>query len=273
MIKALIIDLDGTLLNSAKSVSTQDKETLIECKGKGLELYFATARPPLLETMLDSFDDIIRIFNGGIFYNGGLIKYDNICEYIYIEQEWLQMLLFHLLYFDDCNIVFQMKDECHSFRIPSDISIKSWGITQSNLVDFGYVINNLAHFKIIKILIFYGDITRPQKKLPNELINVLNECRNLRVYITDHQKVAQIMHRSASKENAINILCHHKSYKKENIAFFGDDEPDKIALLQLPYSIAMYNALEHIKKVAKFVTLDNDHSGVSYAIHNYLKIL
>jgi len=58
MIKALIFDIDGTLLNGENKMSPKTKETLIECAKKGYKLFFATARPPLLDRMVSWNDDI-----------------------------------------------------------------------------------------------------------------------------------------------------------------------------------------------------------------------
>lgn len=51
MIKCIFIDLDGTLLNSEKKISKDTLNSLIKCKNGGIQIFTATARPPLLKNV------------------------------------------------------------------------------------------------------------------------------------------------------------------------------------------------------------------------------
>lgn len=78
LIKALFFDLDGTLLTSSRKLSDKTKTVLKKCREVGIKVFTATARPPLLSKMLNlttEEEEIIQ--DGGIFYNGGCICYNN----------------------------------------------------------------------------------------------------------------------------------------------------------------------------------------------------
>lgn len=78
MIKALFFDLKGTLLTSAKKLSVKTKSALKVCKGAGIKIFAATARPPLLTKMLNFTQEEEEILqDGGVFYNGGCIYCGN----------------------------------------------------------------------------------------------------------------------------------------------------------------------------------------------------
>lgn len=71
-VKLIALDLDGTLLNSAKEISAPNIEAIQEARQKGVEVVLTTGRPlaaiqPFLKTlkMLD-FDDFSITFNGGL---------------------------------------------------------------------------------------------------------------------------------------------------------------------------------------------------------------
>ena len=66
MIKALFFDLDGTLLTSEKTLARSTREALRACRKKGISLFIATARAPLLETMLGWTEIELNLFDGGI---------------------------------------------------------------------------------------------------------------------------------------------------------------------------------------------------------------
>ena len=51
------------------------------------------------------------------------------------------------------------------------------------------------------------------------------------------------------------------------------DAPNDLEILQTAgYAVAMGNALNEIKQIADFITKDNDHDGVAYAIEKLFKI-
>ncbi len=45
-IKAIVLDLDGTLLNSEKKVSNRNLNSILKCYSYGIQIIIATARPP-----------------------------------------------------------------------------------------------------------------------------------------------------------------------------------------------------------------------------------
>ncbi len=68
---AVVLDLDGTLLNSEKSISDRNHKSISACLERGMHIIFATARPPravkrfLPKELLD--------VGSFVFYNGALI--------------------------------------------------------------------------------------------------------------------------------------------------------------------------------------------------------
>lgn len=84
MIKALFLDLDGTLLNSERIISRQTRLTLEKCKESGIKLFIATARPPLLDRMLLWDENTLSLFDGGAYYNGGCIEIEEQKDYQFI---------------------------------------------------------------------------------------------------------------------------------------------------------------------------------------------
>ena len=52
MIRAIFFDLDGTLLDNDKRIPASAYEALEKCRERGIALFVATARPPILEKML-----------------------------------------------------------------------------------------------------------------------------------------------------------------------------------------------------------------------------
>lgn len=52
---AVILDLDGTLLDSSKRVSQRNRDAILQCHRRGMKIIIATARPPrTVESLLPS---------------------------------------------------------------------------------------------------------------------------------------------------------------------------------------------------------------------------
>ena len=74
-----------------------------------------------------------------------------------------------------------------------------------------------------------------------------------------------------SKGYTINYLLKKLHLKKDNAICFGDNINDQAMFNACKYSVIMNNAKEELKKKAKYITLDNNHSGITYFIKEYFK--
>ena len=69
--KMLVLDLDGTLTNNYKEITSKTKETLMQAQAKGVRIVLASGRPtygitPIAnELMLTNYGGFILAFNGG----------------------------------------------------------------------------------------------------------------------------------------------------------------------------------------------------------------
>ena len=79
----------------------------------------------------------------------------------------------------------------------------------------------------------------------------------------------EVSPRSVSKGAGLVNLCKHLEIPLEETVAIGDAEND-LEILQLAgVGVAMGNAIDSVKKIADFVTADNDHGGIVKAIEKY----
>ena len=270
MIKALFFDLDGTLLTSDKIISEKTKMTLIKCKEKGIKLFVATARFPLLKQSLPSLGDILDIFNGGSYYNGGCIEIDNNKEYFPIKNNIVKNIIEYVFEYNDLNISLQLEDEIHAFRFPLK-DLNDWKLNAEQVI----TLNQVQKENIVKIIIFYENLIDSKILMNEKLVSILKSyCMGKAQFsLTDKGKVIQIMAKSADKLSGVEKIRKILKLKKDEIAVFGDDFNDIEMLSAYKYSFAMGNAEEEIKNSAKYITLDNNNDGIDYAIKDILNII
>lgn len=271
MIKVLFFDLDGTLLNSKKAISEQTKATLKKCTLKGIKLFIATARPPLLSRMLSWDTDILSLFEGGSYYNGGCIEIGGYKEYVPISEEVVNGVIKLVEEYPHLNIALQMEDEYHALRFPlTEKAYASWGITASNCIQS----DNSRTLKTVKILIFYENLIDSVTDIDSRLVSSLkNLCSEQAQFYLDKGKCVVITGLSVNKYESIEKIRTRLKLEKDELAVFGDDINDVEMLSSYSNSIAMGNADVHIKNIAKYVTLDNDHDGIHHAILNILNLI
>ena len=70
-----------------------------------------------------------------------------------------------------------------------------------------------------------------------------------------------------SKGNAVKLLCKDFGIKLDEVIAFGDQMNDISMISIVGFGVAMGNAKDEVKEVARFVTLTNDENGVAYAIN------
>ena len=69
-IQAIVLDLDGTLLNSDKSISSRNYQAVTRCFDSGIHIIIATARPPrATNQFLKKFPFVDYM----VYYNGALV--------------------------------------------------------------------------------------------------------------------------------------------------------------------------------------------------------
>lgn len=246
----IVLDLDGTLLNSNKEVSNRSYNAIIDCASLGMKFIFATARPP---RAVKSFmkEELLRL-GSFIYYNGAYIdcKHTGIKAHVLIESEITAEVLDYCLHCNpDLDLSVEVKDEWLSLReydYTMLIKVKGTPIVKS--------LEELKRLEVSKIL-FSGkiDMDAFQEKF-NTKLNILT---------TDNGKLIQISSLSASKESAVSLVCKAMNISLENVIVFGDDFNDIGLFNSCGWPVAMGNAMEELKLISKEVTETNDNDGVA----------
>lgn len=270
-IKALFLDLDGTLLTSKKVISPKTRATLEKCKSNNIKLFIATARPPLLDKMLSWDSGTLSLFYGGSYYNGGCVLIDGNKIYSPIADDIVEKIIQYVCRYDHINIALQLEHEKHAFRYPlEEIGYRAWGVSAESALN----LDQVNRLRTIKILVFFSNLVDSVTTIDRELVSALEKlCRNAaQIYLTDKGIVVQIMAKSVNKASSVEKIRLQLGMEKNEIAVFGDDVNDVEMLCEYENSVAMGNAEEFVKQKARYVTLDNDSDGIHHAIKNILQI-
>lgn len=267
---AIVLDIDGTLLNSYGQITDNTLYALQECANKNILLYIATARPQRLVFRPSEVpSDADFLIERGVFYNGA-VAIDKTLGY---SKSWMMpseitssVTKYLIEEIPDIYIAIQRKDETHSFLQPfSDDDLQGWGITRNELIPF----DKASQDECSKIVAWHK--TKNMTGMYHALMDRYGD--NINVFITDSASWIQVMSNEASKESALIDLFSLRGISPDDVIVFGDDMPDIGMLGYFGYSVAMGNAPESIKGIAKYITLSNDEDGIVYALREYFGII
>lgn len=260
-IQAIVLDLDGTLLGSDKSISPRNYQAVKRCFDTGLHIIIATARPPrAANQFLKKFPFVDYM----VYYNGALVTCNSKqnVRHISIPMEISQQINKYIeLQVPQSIITYEVNDSWYTCRPVLDSQCAQLGIRSNDpkpqVVHKDYI-NSLSP---TKILVLGCSTWRDILEQFGDHVNVI---------ATDEGVLVQIMHKSASKEKAVQWVLSDIGVKSENVMVFGDDFNDLGLFHMSGFPVAMENAIIELKNCAAHITDSNDHDGVAIAIERFV---
>jgi Cof subfamily protein (haloacid dehalogenase superfamily) len=275
-VKALIFDIDGTILTPEGVMSERTLDVLRECHNKGIILSVATARAGRLVFPDGTIPgEHSFLLERGIFYNGGTIIDKTMAFYQHtpIPGNVVGEIVATVAEFSsNIQIALQHDDQYHSFRmLPSPDDLVGWGFNSDEIEEFSRASEKPA----TKIMVFNGsDFTKmsaDMTHLYNHLIQKFSH--QVHINLADSCYCLYIISKHTGKGVAGSKLVSLHGIKPEETAVFGDDTPDLDMFTQFNNCIAMGNAHVELKKRAAFVTKPNYEDGIEFALREHLKIV
>ncbi len=245
-VKAIIVDLDRTLLHTDKTLSAHTAKVLKECKRRGIKILVATARP--LRTA-KQYCDLID-FDAMVVSNGARVIYRNQQTDYSISQSCAERLLNALNHYPNLRITLETGDCAYSNHPIEDYETT----LTDNLVGIS---NKEGALKILVHLDSEDTLPFVQKELTEDLY-----------YTIAHGYLLQIMSTSATKWNGIKAMLDICNYSPNETVYFGDDQDDIEPIKMCGLGIAVSNGIDEAKAAADYITESNDADGVAKFIEH-----
>ena len=247
-IKAIILDLDGTLLDDNKKISDKTIEFLKQIK-EDIKVIPASARQfctikPYLEK-LDLLDDN----NYTICFNGSLIVNNK-------EKELFSSYI-------DKNIVIKIDDFILDNNIYWTYYLYDSRLLRNDISNIDEFVNKNKIYKIV-------GISTPE--VIDKIRNNLPKCilDNLEITSSELNRI-EFVNKGMTKVKAIELLLNKLDINKENVVAIGDGDNDIDMIKYAGCGIAMSNSPEIVKENADIVTKNsNNEDGVYYVINELL---
>ncbi|HGN1705846.1 TPA: sugar-phosphatase [Providencia rettgeri] len=266
-IKLVAIDLDGTLLNSQHQISSTVKDAIKRAQQKGIHIILASGRPfsgiaPYLKELgLDTANNYCISNNGSVIHqtNDGSHLVENLLDfddYQYFEELARNVGVHMHALADNCMFT--------ANRHISHYTVKDAYLTNTPLIycPVNEMDNTLAFTKFMMI-------DHPEKLdigisyIPENAFENYSLTRTSPYFL-------EISNRTSSKGAALQSICEKLGITPDKVMSIGDQNNDIQMLQYASVSVAMGNAIESIRQMAKFVTNTNEEDGVAVAINKFI---
>lgn len=266
MIKIVAIDLDGTLFDSKKNISNENRATIKKAKELGCKIVLATGRPisgvtPVLEDLnLTSEFDYVIVYNGAKVYNVGTkeiifsstIDGKSVKE-LYYESKKLGVH-FH---------AFRQNEELitpiHNPYTDVEARINH---VKDNLFDFNNINDNDLFLKAMMV-----DCDENITRIMNEVNPIYKEKYSM---VRSSKIFLEFLNKNTHKGHALVALANHLKIDLKDTMAIGDAGNDLPMIKAAGIGVAMENAFPDIKIEANYITSSNEESGVAQAIEKFI---
>lgn len=239
--KAIITDLDRTLLHTDKSISKYTIDIMQKCHKQGIYVMAASARPlrdiQVYNDMI-GFDAITAVNGAVISLPQGIMEFGISCESG-------EKILSDILRCPDVFLSIETSKGLYSNR---DIPIWKPVVYDK----FPKLPENIVLYKILA--------SSEQKAMYNGIESALTDD----VYHTiANNQLIQIMSCQATKWNGIRHMLSFFDISPSDTVYFGDDNDDIEPIKNCGSGIAVSNAIPPVMAAADQITDSNDLDGVA----------
>jgi len=267
-IKAIFLDLDGTLNNDDKVITPRTRAALMAAQEKGIRIVLASARPlPGLYKERDALE--INRFSGILMaYNGGRIA-DAATGKILFETAMDRELTKSVLQKLKDLPVTPILDDGKQFFVNDENGYKVQYECENNRMTCTEVsdLAGFLNFDPVKILLAIKPekLAQVQESIQQWLPATLTVVQTAPFYL-------EVLPASINKGKGLLDTCHVLGILPEDTVAFGDAENDIPMLKAAGVGVAMGNAAPNVKAIADAVTGDNNQDGIAVWLEEKLQL-
>ncbi len=264
----LVLDIDGTLVGSDKTISEKTREAIIKAQQRGKIVAIASGRS--IAGIRKTASNISLEQYGGyvIAYNGTTVVNCKTGECIYnqmVPKELVKPVYEAAKRVNAGIVVYNdnTKEMISGNGLNEYIKIdaEACNVTINEVSDFVKAIN----FPFNKFLLS----GKPEHMAEVEKIMAKEFGDRLNVFRSDPFYV-ELLPRYVDKGVAVEKLVKHLDIQREKVICIGDSYNDLPMLRFAGMGVAMGNAQQEVKEIADYVTTSNDEDGIVNVIDKFM---
>lgn len=259
-------DLDGTLLNDERKIVPATKKAIRQLLKKGHIVCLVSGR--VIYQAVDFIKDLelkhYYIGNAGGFVYCLKEKKEFHLSKPFSFQDKLNALALAIAYqreltYYDGTCLWKMY---FGKNVKTDVKDRYYFLASTSTTYFLYDDQHLAINNFLNKNVYHINIKVESFRV-EELVNTLNQklSEHLVIHVSS-RTILEITNKNINKFNALSFILEREKILPENMYCFGDSGNDVEMLTYCHNSVAMGNAIDKIKKIAKYVIGDNNSDGI-----------
>ncbi len=261
--KLIVIDVDGTMLNSKRELTKRTVQTLRKVQQMGIRVALASGRPtygilPLAKAIdLGVYDGFIISYNGAQVMEArtGQILFERRIDpqmVPYLEKKARKMGL-TMAYYDGNEVV---STDIQNPHIVDEAEMNGMTLRQDEELSL-----SMDDWPAEVMLVSDDEeaLTSLEQHMQRHLNGVMDTIHSNPYYL-------EIVGYQVGKSYAMGALVQKMGIGMAEVLAIGDGEADINMIQMAGTGVAMANATEGVRRCADFTTLSNDEDGAALAI-------
>jgi Cof subfamily protein (haloacid dehalogenase superfamily) len=262
LIAAVLADVDGTLVTSAKVVTARAIEAIEKLHQRGVLFAITSGRPPRGMRMLIHPLEMrgpMAAFNGGIIVQPDMTIADERPVPVDVAPTVIDVIRAHGLYpwiYRGTEWYVTDPDAPHVMREAATVQFQPTVVpSYDSLLD--------RAVKIVGASDDHDRVERCEAVVQQQFGTHVSASRSQPYYL-------DVTHPEANKGVVAERLSHYYQIPLEQIATLGDGANDVLMFQRSGLSIAMGNASEEVQRQATCVTASNEDEGFAKAVEEFI---
>ena len=261
--KLIVLDVDGTMLNSNREVTKRTVQTLRRVQQMGIKIALASGRPTYGILPLAREIDL-GVYGGYIIsYNGAQVMEAQTGQIIferridpqmvpYLEKKARKMG-FTMAYYDGDEVV---SDDISNPHVVDEAALNGMTLRQDDILSLSM---DDWPAEIMLVSDDEDALTSLEQHMQRHLAGVMDTIHSNPYYL-------EIVGYQVGKSYAMSALVQKMGIQMSEVLAIGDGEADINMIQMAGTGVAMANATVGVRRCADFTTLSNDEDGAAVAI-------
>lgn len=262
-VKLFVTDLDGTLLPTGQAVSAENIRAAQEAANRGVVVTIATGRMyraalPIAHSL--GVDVPIITYNGALIKSvGGDVFYTSYLspEYVLEVVEFCHEKNWHVQLYSNDELYYAEEDS-YTVAYEADQKIKGHAVGWKDMEEHTG--------QVTKLLVISDSLEETEERIAILRPKFADKVSVMR----SNPRYTEVTNLGVSKAAGIRRLAERLGIEMKDTMAIGDSDNDLPMLKAVGKSIAMGNALPHVKEICDYVTGDCKADGFAEAIRRYV---
>lgn len=265
MYKLIALDIDGTTVNAKHEITERTKSAIAKARAKGVLVMLCTGRP--IHGIRNYLEELDMNQEGdySITFNGALIQ-DNFTGEVLVDLPLSEK---------EMHVLQELADELQLLTHYSDVKsiytnhpvMPPYAVMESYITTapLQYVERSKGFVGCSKFMISAEEdaFNKGYGAFPDEIHQNFMLTRTAPYWV-------EITNKKASKGLAIAALIEKLGIKQQEVIAIGDQLNDASMIEFAGLGVAMGNAVDGIKNIANYITLDVEEDGVAHVIEKFV---